>query len=192
MAIFEMERSSAGREGDLEEAELVRQMQAGERRAQAEIFKRYKDRIFSLCLRMTANRPTAEDLTQDAFLNMFQKIGTFRGEAKFSSWFHRLASNHVISFLRRHRRLVFTEGADEQGQTFLETLPGQHSDRNPLDSLRLQRALEILPEGYRVVFVLFEVEQCSHEEIAEMLGCSVNTSKTQLFKARKRLRKLLT
>jgi RNA polymerase sigma-70 factor, ECF subfamily len=189
MALFELRRPASNRE-DLEEADLVQQVRSGERRAQEEIFRRYKDRIYSLCLRMTANRSTAEDLTQDAFLSLFQKIGTFRGESKFSSWFHRLASNLVIDFLRRQKRLVFPEQREGDEEGFLEKLP-RRAEGSPLDELELRRALDRLPEGYRVVFVLFEVEHYSHEEIAEMLGCSVNTSKTQLFKARKRLRELL-
>jgi RNA polymerase sigma-70 factor (ECF subfamily) len=192
MAIFGLKPSAAPEEETREEVALIHRMQAGDRRAQEEIFKRYKDRIYSLCLRMTADRSAAEDLTQDAFVTLFQKAGTFRGEAKFSSWFHRLASNLTISYLRRHNRLVFPQSDDEPAEDALQRLPGMRKQRSLLDGLQLQQALERLPEGYRVVFVLYEVAQYSHEEIAEMQGCSVNTSKTQLFKARKRLRELLS
>jgi RNA polymerase sigma-70 factor (ECF subfamily) len=151
--------------------------------------------VYSLCLRMTQNTASAEDLTQEAFLQLFRKIATFRGESAFSTWLHRMAVNVVLMQLRKKNLPIVpidetTEG-DEDGTVKKE--PGAPDDRltGAIDRLRLQRAVDELPPGYRTIFVLHDVEGYEHNEIAEMVGCSIGNSKSQLHKARLKLRELL-
>ncbi len=144
---------------------------------------------------MTGNTASAEDLTQEAFLQLFRKIGTFRGESAFSTWLHRMSVNVVLMQLRKKSLPIVpidetTEG-DEDGT--LRKEPGAPDQRlaGSIDRLRLQRAVDELPPGYRTIFVLHDVEGYEHNEIAEMIGCSIGNSKSQLHKARLKLRELL-
>ena len=144
---------------------------------------------------MTGDTADAEDLTQEAFLQMFRKIGTFRGESAFSTWMHRLAVNLVLMRLRK--KSLLTSSLEETPGTDLEegrkrefggpdiTLTGA------VDRLALEKAIQALPAGYRMIFHLHDVEGYEHREIAGMIGCSVGNSKSQLHKARMKLRELL-
>jgi RNA polymerase sigma-70 factor (ECF subfamily) len=172
-----------------DDAELLGRLRAGDLRAFDAAYDRYGEKIYNLCLRLVRNESDARDLTQEAFVVLLRKVGTFRGEARFSRWFYRVATNLAISFLRKGRRLVLAEDAEHE--TELEEHPALRAEHNPVDALQLQRAIEELPDGYRVVFVLYEVYGYTHEEIAETCGCSVGNSKAQLFRARDRLRKKL-
>jgi RNA polymerase sigma-70 factor (ECF subfamily) len=144
---------------------------------------------------MTGNTAEAEDLTQEAFLQLYRKIGTFRGESAFSTWLHRLSVNVVLMRLRK-------KGLPEV--SLEETLEPQQEDgprkdvgtvdnvlAGSIDRVNLQRAVDSLPPGYRIVFILHDVEGYEHNEIAEMMGCSIGNSKSQLHKARLKLRELL-
>jgi len=154
----------------------------------------HKRRVYSLCLRMTGNTAEAEDLTQEAFMQLFRKIATFRGESAFSTWLHRLTVNIVLMHLRK-------KGLPEV--SLEETLEPQEDGPKKdvgardnvlagcIDRVNLQRSIESLPPGYRLVFVLHDVEGYEHNEIAGMMGCSVGNSKSQLHKARMKLRELL-
>jgi RNA polymerase sigma-70 factor (ECF subfamily) len=173
----------------LDERELIRRMQARDPLAFAEVYDRYQNKIYNLCLRLVRDRHHARDLLHEAFVRLLEKFGTFRGEASFSSWFQRLAANLSISFLRKERRLVFPD-ADEDGGSFVDRVAAA-GQASPVESEQLRRAVERLPEGYRVVFVLHDVYGHSHQEIAEACGFSVGNSKAQLSKARNRLRKFL-
>jgi len=159
------------------------------------LYHAHKRRIYSLCLRMTGNPAEAEDLTQEAFLQVFRKIGTFRGEAAFSTWMHRLAVNLVLMKLRK--KGVLTTSLDEPAESDSgDSHPREFgSDDSALagsvDRVVLQRAIGALPAGYRTVFYLHDVEGYEHREIAKMIGCSVGNSKSQLHKARLKLRNLL-
>ncbi len=155
------------------------------------IYQRYHRRTFSLCLRMTNNQTEAEDLTQEVFIQLFRKVGSFRGDSAFSTWLHRLTVNQVLMHFRR--RSVKNEKVSESGE-----VPDQivHGTANPnkmpvVDRLALNKAIEQLPPGYKKVFILHDVEGYEHEEIARMLKLSVGTSKSQLHKARLKLRGLL-
>ncbi len=150
----------------------------------------YRDnvgRIFALCLRMTGDRTEAEELTQEAFVRAWRKIGSFRGESAFSSWLYRLAVNVVLSDRRARRsnllRMVPEDAAPPDQLPRLRPLHGLGID--------LDRAIGELPDGARRVFVLHEVEGYSHEEIAGLLGVAVGTCKAQLHRARKLLREAL-
>ncbi len=145
---------------------------------------------------MVGNTAEAEDLAQEAFLQVFRKLQTFRGEAAFSTWLHRLAVNVVLMKLRR--KGVPATSLEEATEPDEETgAPGKDVGGPDLmlvgsiDRVNLERAVERLPPGYRMVFVLHDVQGYEHNEIAEMMGCSIGNSKSQLHKARLRLRQLL-
>ena len=155
------------------------------------LYERYHRRTYSLCLRMTSNPTEAEDLTQEVFIQLFRKIGSFRGDSAFSTWLHRLTVNQVLMHFRR--RSVKNEKTSNDGEIPEQIVPGtENQARMPvLDRIALTRAVEELPPGYKSVFILHDVEGYEHEEVARILGISVGTSKSQLHKARLKLRGLL-
>jgi RNA polymerase sigma-70 factor (ECF subfamily) len=143
---------------------------------------------------MTANTAQAEDLTQEAFLQLFRKISTFRGESAFSTWLHRMSVNVVLMHLRKKGLPVIPlEDTMETEEESPKKEPGAEDIalEGAVDRLQLQRAVAALPPGYRSIFVLHDVEGYEHNEIAEMVGCSIGNSKSQLHKARLKLRELL-
>jgi len=180
---------------ELDEAAAIERARQGDAEAFQALYDKHKRRVYSLCLRMTANVAEAEDLTQEAFLQLYRKIGTFRGESAFSTWLHRLSVNVVLMHLRKKGLPVIsleetTQGAEEDSpkKDFgAEDLALAGS----IDRLQLQRAVDDLPPGYRTIFVLHDVEGYEHNEIAEIVGCSIGNSKSQLHKARMKLRDLL-
>ncbi len=178
----------------LSEAEAIERAKQGDGEAFEALYNLHKRRVYSLCLRMTANTATAEDLTQEAFLQLFRKIGTFRGESAFSTWLHRMAVNVVLMQLRKKGLpLVPLEDTMETDEESPKKEPGADdvSLVGSIDRLRLENAVTALPPGYRTVFVLHDVEGYEHNEIAVMVGCSIGNSKSQLHKARMKLRELL-
>lgn len=170
---------------------LTQAAAGGEMAAFERIYQRHHRRVYSLCLRMTQNPPEAEDLTQEVFIQLFRKIGSFRGESAFTTWLHRLTVNQVLMHFRK--RSVKDEKTTEEGDTPEQIVPGtENYDRMPVvDRIALDKAIAQLPRGYRTIFVLHDVEGYEHEEIAKMLGLSIGTSKSQLHKARRKLRDLL-
>lgn len=179
----------------ISEAEAIQAAKQGDAIAFEGLYGLHKRRVYSLCLRMTGNTAEAEDLTQEAFLQLYRKIGTFRGESAFSTWLHRLSVNVVLMHLRK-------KGLPEV--SLEETLEPQQEDgpkkdigardtvlAGSIDRVNLERAIENLPPGYRIIFVLHDIEGYEHNEIAEMMGCSIGNSKSQLHKARMKLRDLL-
>ena len=177
------------------EAETIRLAQAGNADAFERIYTAHSRRIYGLCFRMTGNPTLAEDLTQDVFLQVFRKIHTFRAESAFSTWLYRLAVN-IVLMRRRVKTLNETslEATNEtEGATFTRKEMGRVDMRvaGVVDRVNLRRALSHLPRGYRQIFVLHDVLGYEHHEIAEALGCSIGNSKSQLHKARLRLRATL-
>src|ERR1700679_1280760 len=174
------------------EAEALKLAQAGDPNAFARIYALHKRRIYSLCLRMVNNAAEAEDLTQEAFLQLHRKIATFRGDSAFSTWLHRLAINVVLMHLRRKGLQVIS--LDEAMEPSPDEGPGRSlgapdlSLAGSIDRMALERAIADLPAGYRLIFVLHDVEGYEHNEIAAMLDCSIGNSKSQLHKARLKLR----
>lgn len=171
--------------------ELCRMAAEGDIAAFELIYERYHRRTYSLTLRMTASPTEAEDLTQEVFIQLFRKIGSFRGDSAFSTWLHRLTVNQVLMHFRR--RSVRNEKTSEDGEMPEQTVTGT---ANPLrmqvvDRIALKNAIAALPTGYRNVFVLHDVEGYEHEEVAKLLKISVGTSKSQLHKARLKLRGLI-
>jgi RNA polymerase sigma-70 factor (ECF subfamily) len=174
------------------DVELARAAAAGDSAAFEKLYEQHRRRVYSLCLRMLGNVSQAEDLTQEVFLQLFKKIGSFRGDSAFTTWLHRLTVNQVLMHLRR--RGVKLEHTSEEGDfTDVVETPLQSTRRiSMVDRLALEKAISELPPGYRTVFVLHDVEGYEHEEISDLLGVTVGTSKSQLHKARMRLRELLT
>ena len=155
------------------------------------LYQKYHRRTFSLCLRMTSSPTEAEDLTQEVFIQLFRKIGSFRGDSAFSTWLHRMTVNQVLMYFRR--RSVKNERTSEDGEMPEQMVPGSSNPNKMqvIDRIALKNAIAVLPNGYRNVFVLHDVEGFEHEEVARIMGISVGTSKSQLHKARLKLRGLL-
>jgi len=176
------------------ETQLIARAQRGEEEAFAALFEAHKRRVYSLCLRMTGNTAEAEDLTQEAFLQLFRKISTFRGESAFSTWLHRLAVNVVLMHLRKKGlQQISLDEVDTSQDEPIKRDYGSDDRRltGSVDRIGLQKAIADLPPGYRAVFVLHDVEGYEHNEIAEIMKCSVGNSKSQLHKARMKLRERL-
>jgi RNA polymerase sigma-70 factor, ECF subfamily len=173
------------------ENQLLARAQAGEEEAFACLFETHKRKVYSLCLRMTGDPAEAEDLSQEAFLNLFRKISTFRGEAAFSTWLHRLVVNVVLMYLRKRGPQKVSMDCVENWQEEPVKREYGEDDRNLLgsvDRLTLTSAVERLPPGCRAIFVLHDIEGYEHSEIARMMNCTVGNSKSQLHKARLKLR----
>src|SRR5438270_4960789 len=170
---------------------LAQRAGKGDMSAFEELYRRHHRRVYSLCLRMTQNVSEAEDLAQEAFVQLFRKIGSFRGESAFTTWLHRLTVNQALMHFRK--RSVRDEKTTEEGETPVQIVKGtENPNAMPVvDRIALDKAIAQLPPGYRMVFTLHDIEGHEHEEIARMLGCSVGTSKSQLHKARMKLRGLL-
>jgi len=165
---------------------------AGDTEAFEKIYHRYHHRVYCLCLRMTRNVSQAEDLAQDVFIQLFRKMDTFRGESSFTTWLHRLTVNQVLMHFRKP--VVQTEQTTEDGTAPVRIASGtEHPGKmSVVDRISLGEAIRQLPRGYRTVFILHDVQGYEHEQISQMLGCAVGTSKSQLHKARMKLRSLLT
>ena len=172
--------------------DLARAAAAGDAGAFERLYEQHNKRVYSLCFRMLGNASQAEDLTQEVFLQVFKKIGSFRGDSAFTTWLHRLTINQVLMHFRK--RGVKLEHTSEEGDfTNVVETPLQSTRRiSMVDRLALEKAISELPPGYRTVFVLHDVQGYEHEEISNLLDVSIGTSKSQLHKARMRLRELLT
>jgi RNA polymerase sigma-70 factor, ECF subfamily len=176
--------------------ETIRLAQQGNEAAFETIYQMHSRRVYALCLRMVGDPVEAEDLTQEAFLQLFRKIHTFRGESAFSSWLHRLTANIVLMRFRKKRLAAvsldeLTRPDEERERPIIEFGAPDLRLMGVFDRVNLQTAVEQLPGGYKSMFLLHDVFGFEHNEIATMLGCSVGNSKSQLHKARKRLRELL-
>ena len=176
--------------------EVVRLAQQGDAEAFETIYQLHSRRVYALCLRMLGDPFEAEDLAQEAFLQLFRKIQTFRGESAFSSWLHRLTANVVLMSFRKKKPLTMSLDdilkPDDEHEIPRHEIGAPDLRLNGLyDRINLQKALEELPEGYRLMFLLHDVHGYEHNEIAQILSCSIGNSKSQLHKARKRLRVLI-
>ena len=174
------------------DAELVARMKAGDLAAFEEVYRQHGRRLYNLGLRMLGQPADAEDALQDVFLQAFRKLGSFKGDAALGTWLYRLAMNLYLDRLR-------SRGAhDDRATDRLEAAgPAAMQERDPgvemaVNRLDLERALAELPAGYRAAFVLHDVEGFEHREVGAILGISEGTSKSQVHKARMRLRQLLS
>jgi RNA polymerase sigma-70 factor (ECF subfamily) len=184
--------------GELSEAEAIRRACDGDRTVFEYLYRLHSRRVYAVCLRMIGNSAEAEDLTQETFLLLLRKIHTFRGESAFSTWLHRLAVNLVLMRLRKKSPpIVSIEAALDPDDETASSLPASMIGapdlllEGSIDRINLERCIERLPVGYRTVFVLHDIQGYEHHEIAGILGRSVGVSKSQLHKARARLRELL-
>jgi RNA polymerase sigma-70 factor, ECF subfamily len=182
---------------EVPESEAIRLAQQGDPAAFEILYREHSRRVFGICLRMAGDRSEAEDLTQETFLTIFRKIQSFRGDSAFATWLHRVTVNTVL--MRFRKKGPEANSLDQQNDRDEDDFkaPLQLGERDlqlsgTIDRLNLERAINQLPPGCKTMFVLHDVEGYRHEEIAAISGCSVGNSKSQLHKARVRLRKILT
>ena len=184
-------KSTSQRESD---AALLRLAREGNEDAFASLFNANKAKIYSLCLRMTSNTAEAEDLTQDAFFQVFRKLGSFRGDSALSTWLYRVAVNTVLMHFRKKvaRPLSLDEPATrEAGSPKREFGTVDERLSRSVDRIALTRAMKELPAGYRTIFLMHEVKGYDHREIANLLRCSVGNSKSQLHRAKAKMREIM-
>jgi RNA polymerase sigma-70 factor, ECF subfamily len=184
------------RDNNLTEAEIIEHAQNGDEAMFELLYRRHCRRVYAVCVRMVKDPAEAEDLTQEAFMLLFRKIHTFRGESAFSTWLHRLAVNRVLMWLRRKSlpAVSLDEPLDANelfGPPAIDLGCRDSILEGSLDRINLERCIKRLPTGYRTIFVLHDVQGYKHHEIAGILGRSVGDSKSQLHKARAQLRVLL-
>ena len=163
-----------------------------EQKAFQELYQTHHRRVYSTCLRMTRDASEAEDLTQEIFVHLFRVLGSFRGESAFTTWLHRLTVNQVLMHFRK--RKVRTVRPTEDGELPVQALAASHDHKrtNIVERILLSEVIAKLPEGYRDALVLHDIEGLEHKEIAKMRGRTEGTSKSQLYKARRMLRALIT
>ena len=182
------------RDRNLTDSDVIKRAQQGDADAFASVFHTHKTRIHFLCLRMTNNTAEAEDLTQEAFLQVFRKLPTFRGESALATWLYRIAVRTVLMHFRRKtpRQVSLDETYVREGK-LLRREYGSRDGRLAcsVERIALIRAIKELPDGYRKIFLLHEVDGYEHLEIAELLDCSVGNSKSQLHKAKLKIREFL-
>src|SRR5260370_4601940 len=174
----------------------IRLAQQGDAAAFEIIYQQHSARVYALCLRMLCDPVQAEDLVQEVFIQLFRKIHTYRGESAFSTWLHRLTANLVLMRLRKKKPASIsldeiTGSEEEDARPRKEIGASDPRLSGLIDRVNLQSAIDQLPAGYREVFILYDVQGYEHSEIARFLGHSIGNSKSQLHKARKRLRELL-
>lgn len=174
---------------DLDHA-LAREAANGVMPSLGALYERHSKRVYALCLRMTGNPAEAEDLTHEVFLQVLRKISSFRGESQFTTWLYRLTVNQVLMHFRRANCRKEKLSVESEVEFISANVP---TSAKPLilERIGLNAAVATLPSGCRSVFLLFDVEGYKHEQIANIFGCSVGNSKSQLHKARKKLRRLL-
>jgi len=176
--------------------DLIQRVQSGDPEAFSALFYAHKPRVYSVCLRMTNNSAEAEDLTQDAFLQVYRKLATFRGDSALSTWLYRVAVNTVLMHFRKKalRQVSLDEPCRQKDGRSIRRDYGIRDEQlaGTVDRIALARAIRELPVGYRTIFLLHEVEGYEHQEIARLLDCSVGNSKSQLHKAKQRIQELLS
>ncbi len=181
---------------ELPESTVIRMAQRGDEGAFERLYRLHSPRVYALCMRMLRNPDEAEDSTQEVFLHVFRKIHGFRGASAFSTWLHRVAVNTVLMRLRGSKlakaTLVENTAGTEEGGVVQRDLgaPDFHLE-GYVDRVAIENAIKQLPPRCKLMFVLYDIQGYAHGEIAKLLGCSVGNAKSQLHKARVRLRKLL-
>ena len=160
----------------------------GKRHAQNMLFKKYAPLMLGICMRYAHNKAEAEDMVQEGFIKIFTKAGGYRGDGSFEGWMKRIMINTAITYFKKNQKHRFHTDMDEVDETIAaEDEPEHDMDNVNLPKTQLMNLIQGLPEGYRMVFNLYVFEQYSHQDIADQLGISVNTSKSQLSKARRLL-----
>lgn len=169
----------------MSEADLIRRACAGDGAAVRELYDRHAPRVFAVVRRIAADDDTAQDYAQEAWIRAIRALPSFRGDARFSTWLHRIAVNAALQAVRR------SNTREKRRVPMPKTLPVDPNHGDVLLVERLEDALDRLPDGMRQVMILHDVEGYTHEEIGEMLGVATGTSKSQLFKARAKMRDML-
>lgn len=167
-----------------EEQAIISRAQQGEQQAFYQLYQKYHKKVYAICWRMLADKDSAEDVCQEVFVQLWQKIGNFRGESKFSTWLHSVTNNIVLGHLRKHKNWLQRIFSIED-QT-IQDVAVEMEDTTEISVL--DRHIARLPERARLVFVLFAVEGYRHEEISKMLDMAVGTSKAQYHRAKGLLR----
>lgn len=175
---------------NLEELQWIASAKQGDQRAFYSLYQAYHRRIYALCWRMLADKDSAEDVCQEVFVQLWQKINNFRGESKFSTWLYSVATNVVLGHLRKHKNWLQRVFSIEDKPLEEPTITPEHTDSSR--PTELDKHIAKLPERARLVFVLFAVEGYRHEEIANMLGMAVGSSKSQYHRAKTLLRQWLS
>lgn len=171
--------------------ELAQRAAHGDMQAFEQLYQLHHRRVYGLCLRMTQNVAEAEDLTQEVFIKLYRKIGGYRGESSFTTWLHRLTINQVLMRFRKRNARKEEQPAEVEPASARDRVAWARNQTSMSERVALDQAIARLPPGYRVVFLLHDLLGHEHEEIAQLLGCAVGTSKSQLHKARMKLRQLL-
>ena len=170
---------------------IIEGCMAGKRSAQSALYRKYASVMLAVCLRYARDRDEAEDILQEAFMKIFTNISSYRREGSFEGWMKRIMINHALNYFRKNRKMPFLADIEEIDETDILDSREQSADLAPVSAEKLTALIQMLPPGYRMVFNLYVFEEYSHKEIAGMLNISENTSKTQLLKARRMLRKKL-
>lgn len=191
-----MKISRRAEQPGLTNTDVLRLAQQGDAVAFERIYRLHSRKVYALCIRMAADPTEAEDLTQEVFLQLFRKIGTFRGESSFSTWLHRIAVNIVLMRFRNKAKaetsLDAMSNPTDESSTPPQEFGGPDLQLNGvIDRITLQAAINELPRGYKAMFILRYIQGYKYNEIAEILGCPAGNSKSQVYKARMRLRELL-
>jgi len=168
--------------------DLVARCQAGDVEAFETIYRQHASRLYTLACRMAGSPEDGEDLLQEIFLQAYRKLGSFKGDATLGTWLYRLALNHCLDYVRSRRAKMNRLTSAIEGEIACEPAARRET---PIARLDLERAVERLPEGCREAFVLHDVEGFDHKEVGRLLGIAEGTSKSQVFKARMKLRALL-
>ena len=191
-----MHRQRTTEHYELPESKVIRMAQRGDEGAFERLYRLHSERVYALCMRMLRNPDEAEDSTQEVFLHVFRKIQGFRGASAFSTWLHRVAVNTVLmrirgSKLAKAALVENAEGNEESGAPRRELGAPDVRLEGYIDRVTIEDAIKQLPPRCKLMFVLYDIQGYAHSEIANLLGCSVGNAKSQLHKARVRLRKLL-
>lgn len=177
---------------ELSDYELAQKAADGDVAAFEKLYWKHHHRVFSVCMQMTKNVAEAEDVTQQIFLLLFRKIGSFRGDSAFSTWLHRMTVNTVLMHFRKNKTIKESTTKDGELPEKNYSVNKKHSKTHFVDRIALTRAIGELPDGYRKVFILHDIQGYGHKEIGQILDCAAGTSKSQLYKARRKLYKLMT
>jgi RNA polymerase sigma factor (sigma-70 family) len=170
------------------EKELIKRCLKGDRFAQELLYRRFAAKMYAVCMRYLKQPAESEDVLQESFIKIFQSLKDYRGDGSFEGWVRRIVINTTINHIRRN----LVAYADTEDKYLENTIPEGYSIEADLSAQELLQLIHELPEGYRIVFNLYAIEGFTHAEIADMLGISVNTSKSQLSRARASLQKRLT
>lgn len=171
-------------------SEIISRCKRGDRHAQFQLYQLYAKSMLNVSIRILGNQQEAEDILQEAFIDMFGKLQTFREESTFGAWFKRIVINKSINAVKKKRLVISEEEISESGVEMEDVIEEEREVNHTINDV--QKALGQLPDGYRLVFTLYALEGLSHKEVSEELGISESTSKSQYNRSKNKLKELLT